>query len=575
MRRGGGSRSRVRFERDTEDSLRRLDPQGTSFATLVGSLSAVRDIKSGGAVVAFTLSSVLGVDSLVLMRNVSLDPGSAQVLQSWSAGALSTISGLQGFTYADVDPSIVGQKVSYWVKVVPGASNSDAARLIGPQTVDATMNAGVVSAIADFDAWHSALSGGAVVVAISVLPPVADSKFGSVRIYATGYQGIVGKVLVAQSDVFPFTFKMLQTGETVTLTAVAVSKDGNTEASSGPTKVLTLGAAATVPAKIEIASALELTTGVQLSFLAGAETDTTQFLIYRGQRGGGFGAATNIGTVAFSAGNARYTYLDLNGLQGQFEWYVVTQNPTGNGAASAAITQGQAGLTSADIPSNAPSNATNTATVDSIDNGTNATIRVYGPGGVGSNYTQIFGYNPSLSRTPGMLIGFSYSTKYYIMRIAGGGAFQVSPTFAAAIPDGLEFVGVVTTIAAGGGGGTGGGGGGGAGVGGCVEEGTPVSYLPDSEVTETSEECSEWIELDVPNSAEPLRMHPDTLVSVFKKARDLQPGDLVEIKDGLFFECPGTRWVHKLSRKIKRIVKPWRTYFARGVRLHNMKYDGL
>jgi hypothetical protein len=85
--------------------LRRLDPQGKSFSTLVGSLSAAPDIKSGGTVqITFTLSSTLGVKSLVLMRNTSLDPGSAQVLQSWTADSLTAISGQQGFTYSDVDP---------------------------------------------------------------------------------------------------------------------------------------------------------------------------------------------------------------------------------------------------------------------------------------------------------------------------------------------------------------------------------------------------------------------------------------------------------------------------------------
>lgn len=456
MRRGSSSRTNARLEQDSSDRLRRLDPQGKSFSTLVGSLTAARDIKSGGAQITFTLSSTLGVKSLVLMRNTSLDPGSAQILQAWTADSLSSVSGLQGFTYSDADPAIVGQKVSYWVKVLPGAYSKALGKLIGPQTIDATMNAGLVSPIADFDAWHSALSGGAVTVAISILPP-SDSKFGSVRIYASGYQGISGKQLVAQSDTFPFTFKMLQTGETVTLSAVAVAKDGNTEAGSGPTKALTLGVAPTVPAKIEIASALELSTGVQLSFLAGAETDTTQFLIYRGPRGVGFAGASQIATVAFSAGNARYTYLDTGGLGGIFEWYVVTQNPTGNGAASSAIMQPQAGLTSADIPPNAPGNYTNQATVDSVDAGADATIRVYGTGGVGSSWTRPSGFgSPTYPGTS--LLHFAYNTDYWVVYDTIGLVYVVFTSSLGVLPDRYVFAGKVHTVAAGGGGGVPGGG---------------------------------------------------------------------------------------------------------------------
>jgi hypothetical protein len=260
---------------------------------------------------------------------------------------------------------------------------------------------------------------------------------------------------------------MLQTGEAVVLTAIAVSKDGTTEASSGPTKNLTLGAAATVPAKIEIASALELSTGVQLNFLAGAETDTTQFLIYRGPRGVGFAGASQIGTVAFSAGNARYTYLDTGGLGGIYEWYVLTQNPTGNGSASAAIMQPQAGLTSADIPPNAPFNTTNQATVDSIDAGADTTIRVYGTGGVGSSWTRPTGFG-SQSFPGSSLAHFAYSTTYWVVYDTIALVYVVLTSFISALPDRYAFAGKVTTVAAGGGGGTGGGGGSGGGGGGKV-----------------------------------------------------------------------------------------------------------
>jgi phage-related protein len=108
---------------------------------------------------------------------------------------------------------------------------------------------------------------------------------------------------------------------------------------------------------------------------------------------------------------------------------------------------------------------------------------------------------------------------------------------------------------------------------GCVEEGTPVEFYPDSEVTEERLPCSDWIEIDVPGEAQPLAMHPGTLVSVFKRASELEAGELIETTKGQFFRCGPPRKVTRLSTKIKRLVKPWRTYFARTVRLHNFKLD--
>lgn len=110
---------------------------------------------------------------------------------------------------------------------------------------------------------------------------------------------------------------------------------------------------------------------------------------------------------------------------------------------------------------------------------------------------------------------------------------------------------------------------------GCVEVGTPVEFYPDSEVTEEEIANWDWIELDVPGQAEPLRMSPDTLVSVLRRADELRPEDRVELKHGMFFQAGKTRQVCLPSRKVIRQVKPWRTYFARGVRLHNKFIEPL
>jgi hypothetical protein len=127
--------------------------------------------------------------------------------------------------------------------------------------------------------------------------------------------------------------------------------------------------------------------------------------------------------------------------------------------------------------------------------------------------------------------------------------------------EGRIYLGKITTSA-----GSGGSGGGSA----CVEEGTPVSYYPDSEVVETLVSNSEWVEIDTPNGR--LAMAPGTLVSVFKRADTLQAGDLVELEGGRWYELrsPPT-CTHRPSMKVKRLVEPWHTYFARGVRVHNLK----
>jgi hypothetical protein len=110
-------------------------------------------------------------------------------------------------------------------------------------------------------------------------------------------------------------------------------------------------------------------------------------------------------------------------------------------------------------------NYSNNATVDSIDNGTNATIRVYGAGGVGTSWHQFIGSvigpeNPSFSGA------FAYNTTYIVYY--DGTTYFVVPTSTAfmALKDGILFAATLHTVSAGGGGGSSGGGGTGGGGGG-------------------------------------------------------------------------------------------------------------
>jgi hypothetical protein len=108
-----------------------------------------------------------------------------------------------------------------------------------------------------------------------------------------------------------------------------------------------------------------------------------------------------------------------------------------------------------------------------------------------------------------------------------------------------------------------------------VEVGVPVEFYSGSEVTEKVEPCSEWVVLEFPGET-PFAMHPDTLVSVFVKAKELKPGMRIETGDkGQWREDGVTREEQRDSFKVKRQVKPHGTYMAgtARVRVHNAKAD--
>ena len=122
-----------------------------------------------------------------------------------------------------------------------------------------------------------------------------------------------------------------------------------------------------------------------------------------------------------------------------------------------------------------PGNSTNFATVDSIDAGASATIRVYGTGGVGSSWQRQTGNtlvgpdNTPNTVFPGAsLTGFAYTTTYTVFYDTKNAVYHVftAAQFSSSLNDEYVFAGQVTTIAHGGGGGTSGGGGNGGGTGG-------------------------------------------------------------------------------------------------------------
>lgn len=447
-----------------EEISDRLDRLASRFKIVDNPIDAFQvafNSTTQGITTSFTLVNSRGISTIVLKRNFSQDPGSAVAVNTWDA---SSLGNGQGVSYEDNDQSIQSQSaVYYWLECDPFTDENDPV-LVGPQTTPLSPDTGPPNAIADFSASHSAVSGGIVQVTVSFLPPVGDNRFSVCKIAIAGYNGIAAKVEIAENPTSPFTFALEQTGEIVTLSAISVSQAGIESTAVAPTVVLTLGTVATVPAKIIGATASEIVGGVQIIFPAGAETGIISYQISRGRRGGGFGAASNIGTVA-PTGSSSYVFLDTGGLGGLFEWYVFAVTAAGNGPASAAIVQVQAGLTSADQPPNAPFNNTNFATVDSVDAGADATIRIYGTGGVGSSWTRTTGFGNE-TYAAGSILHKAYTTKYWVVWDVTNQVYTALTSAPSILPDNFVFAGVVTTVASGGTGGSAGGGGSTGGTGG-------------------------------------------------------------------------------------------------------------
>ncbi|HVB35390.1 MAG TPA: hypothetical protein VNJ52_13600 [Patescibacteria group bacterium] len=240
----------------------------------------------------------------------------------------------------------------------------------------------------------------------------------------------------------------------------------------------------------------------------------------------------------------------------------------GTAANPTAVSGGLA--SSNDILANAPSNAVNNATADSIDAGSSATVRVYGPGGIGSSWTQDYGQG-ARAFPAGTITGLAYATTYYIAWDTARQMFVAGANLSEVISDSYAFVGKLTTVASGGVGGSSGGGGASFGPGGCTEVGTPLEFPGGATARVKIEPCGDWIEIEL-ESGQRLAMARGTLVSVFRRAEELRPGELVEIgREGSVSAIAkaGRSW--RASQKMVVSVRPQGTYWANGIRVHNMK----
>lgn len=389
-----------------------------------------------GIDVAFQVVDKTGVASVTLLRAQVMDIKQAIVLQSWSASA-------SAFTWSDTDTLLqqMGQAY-YWLKLEPVNTNG-AEVTVGPQYILLNPSLLPPVALAAISASHAAAVNGTVLVTCNVSAiPVGDS----VKIYVSGYEGNPSAVAVAQRTNAPLQFNLNATGETITIKAIAVSS-GGAEAATGPTCTLTLNGTATAPAQVQNVEVVQISTGNQVQWPASLETGITQYKLYRGQRGLGFGASSLLATIAATS-TGEIIYLDTGGLSGDWEYYVTAISSSGTSPASPAANP-LVLYSSSQLPPNTPSNQIGGGTIDSIDGGSSATIRIYGGGGPGTGWTKTTGYGTA-TRPAGSITGLAYNQLYFVLYQVATGTYLGSTSYSDTMPDGYEWVGTIATCPPGG-----------------------------------------------------------------------------------------------------------------------------
>ena len=408
--------------------LQRLVASPTISASAISGYSANANATTMGVDLAFTLTSVTGINSITLLRSYTMDIGVATVVATWQPF-------LANYTWSDTDGGLQANgQVFYWLRLSP-TGTSGTATTVGPQEL--LLNPALIAPAppSNISASHAAAANGSVLVTVNV---GGLSASGSVKIYVSNYKGNPSPVAVAQAAQSPVQFALQATGETVTFQAAAVSTGGG-EALGVASAILVLSGPATVPATPQGITVVQIPAGNQISF-QGSREAVTSYRVYRAQRGQTFLLA-NLLAVITASGSGTVEYLDTSGLSGDWVYFVIAAGAAGYSAPSTGVSPPSA-LSSAAIPPNSPSNTTNTATIDSIDSGSAVIVRVYGAGGPGTSYTRLTGYG-SLTRPNGSLTGLLYSTAYAVLYT--GTAYIATTSYAGTLPDGWEWVGTLTT----------------------------------------------------------------------------------------------------------------------------------
>jgi len=635
------------------NEVRKMISSPAILQNAISSFTVTQNTATGGVDVAFHVSTTQGILSINLLRAVVRDSAQSTVVQTWSS--------IEVLDYAFPDAANVASisQAFYWLRLNP-VGTSGTSTLVGPQTISLNPDLTAPAQPTSISASHDSVVNGAVRVFVNV--GGVDPQ-NSIRIFVAGYHGNPSPVSVAQGGSSPVSFNLDATGETVTITAQAVTPEGITSPISG-SATLTLGTGRTVPAAPGTPIVVQFSGGNQVSWRSSGESWVISYFVYRSQRDETFLTATNIATVAATT-EGTVNYVDAAGLTGDWAYYIVAHSASGDslpsGPGSPTIT-----YTSSTIPPNVPGNTTNNATIDSIDSGTNAIGRIYGPGGPGTSYTHYTGYG-SLSRVNGVISGLAYNTNYFIMydtKTKAYSAYLQTTGYPGTLPDSFEYVGLfltltttgahgsgatavatldlpsghvtavtptangsgyisgAVTVSISGGGGTGAaatanvtgvggnvtsytitnggtgytvaptvvvtgnastgaiGGGGTTGSdsgyrGGCVKEGTIVD-VPHGTIS-ILEDCEEWVEVRLGPSGDSVMMHPDTMVGVWKKAKELTAWSRINVQD----EFGYSKWkrpdsIKHVSEKSKKVVRkcPGGVYRAgkEKILVHNVKY---
>jgi hypothetical protein len=143
--------------------------------------------------------------------------------------------------------------------------------------------------------------------------------------------------------------------------------------------------------------------------------------------------STNTSYVLPNPGATLYRRLRSSYNQQNWSSYLTQPGAVSSGLMSSAATGNNLSL-----------NQSNYATVDSVANGSSATVRVYGSGGVGTSWTSILG-NSSKVIASGTILNVAYATNGFV--VWDGQKYQLKPQLAQTFPDTWVPVGKISVIA--------------------------------------------------------------------------------------------------------------------------------
>jgi hypothetical protein len=144
---GLANKSQQQFADDTNRRLNRVDPRGLLAPRTITNLIATQDTSDYSCQVEFKVTSLQGLDSVVLIRSGTRDPGGAKILSTWGSAALPSFqqNNLYPITYTDSDPALANvTQAYYWVRVQPTADQQAQSYLVGPVAMVQISSSGFV-----------------------------------------------------------------------------------------------------------------------------------------------------------------------------------------------------------------------------------------------------------------------------------------------------------------------------------------------------------------------------------------------------------------------------------------------